>query len=256
MRTSQRDIPRRSEPKDQPNDVESTRNGKAKRKYDYEQGEPEPWERVLRAVNDLKSEVCGLRKLLVERGAMRDDPPRRPTQPSAAGKDNVKEQRSKGQRPEKFAGAAGKGKGKDKGKSGHAPSYLPVRQELQSDSESEVGYASIAMVQLRPPLLADYRAMNAHCRKDTRKGGWNKTKSDNGIEVRTSALASMCLVDDDLAGSQLRPGMPTSSPQDRMTTNPLSLYASFLGFQAQHAESGYDKAIILALRETLYDQPM
>ena len=41
-----------------------------------------------------------------------------------------------------------------------------------------------------------------------------------------------------------------------MTTNPLSLYASFLGFQAQQAESGYDEAIISALRETLYDQPM
>ena len=41
-----------------------------------------------------------------------------------------------------------------------------------------------------------------------------------------------------------------------MTTNPLLLYASFLGFQAQHTESGYDEAIILALRETQYDQPM
>ena len=38
-----------------------------------------------------------------------------------------------------------------------------------------------------------------------------------------------------------------------MTTNPLSLYTSFLGFQAQHAESGYDEAII---SETQYDQPM
>ena len=47
MRTSQRDIPRKSEPKDQPNDTESTKYGKSKRKYDYEQGEPEPWERVL-----------------------------------------------------------------------------------------------------------------------------------------------------------------------------------------------------------------
>ena len=35
MRTSQRDIPRRSEQKDQPNDAESTKYGKAKRKYDY-----------------------------------------------------------------------------------------------------------------------------------------------------------------------------------------------------------------------------
>ena len=47
MRTSQRDISSRSEPEDQPNDVEGTRNGKAKRKYDYEQGEPEPWETEL-----------------------------------------------------------------------------------------------------------------------------------------------------------------------------------------------------------------
>ena len=86
--------------------------------------------------------------------------------------------------------------------------------------------------------------MNAHCRKGTRKGNWNKTQSANGIELRTSALAFMCLEDDDLAGSQLCPGMPTSPPQDRMTTNPLSLYAGFLGFQAQQAESGYDEAII------------
>ena len=42
MRTSQRDIPRRSEPKDQPNDTESTKHSKLKRKYDYQQGEPEP----------------------------------------------------------------------------------------------------------------------------------------------------------------------------------------------------------------------
>ena len=98
--------------------------------------------------------------------------------------------------------------------------------------------------------------MNAHCRKDTRKGNWNKTQPAHGIEVRISALASMCLADDGLAGSQLRPGMPTSPPQARMATNPLSLYASFLGFQAQHAESEYDEAIISAPRETLYDQPM
>ena len=92
--------------------------------------------------------------------------------------------------------------------------------------------------------------MNAHCHKDTRKGDWTKTQSANGIEVLTSALASMRLADDDLAGSQFRPGMPTSPPQDWMTNHPLSLYASFL---AQHAESGYNKAIILARRETLYD---
>ena len=108
------------------------------------------------------------------------------------------------------------------------------------------------MIQPRPPIRVDYRAMNAHCRKDTRKGDWTKTQPANGIEVR-SALASMCLADDALAGSQLCPGMPTSPPQDRMTTNLLSLYASFLGFQAQQAESGYYKATISALRESLRD---
>ena len=80
--------------------------------------------------------------------------------------------------------------------------------------------------------------MIAHYRIDARNGDWNKTLPANGIEVRTSALASMCLADDYLASSQLCPGMPTSSSQDRMTTNLLSLYASFLIFQAQHAESG------------------
>ena len=82
-------------------------------------------------------------------------------QPRAAGKENVKEQRSKGQRAEKFAGTAGKGKGK--GKPGYAPAYLLPRQELQSDSGSEDGYASIAMIQPRPPTRVDYRAMNVHC---------------------------------------------------------------------------------------------
>ena len=100
------------------------------------------------------------------------------------------------------------------------------------------------MVQQRPSLLVDYRALNVHCSKDTRKGDWTKTQPANEIEVRTSALASMCVADDDLTGSQLRSDMPMSPPQDRMATNKLSLYASFLGFQAQHAESGYYEAII------------
>ncbi len=69
-------------------------------------------------------------------------------------------------------------------------------------------------------------------------------------------LASMCLVDDDLVGSKLCPGTPTSYLQDRMTTNSLSLYASFLGLQAQHAETGYNEVLISALRETQCDQLM
>ena len=238
---------RRSELKDQPADTESIKPGKSKCKYDYEQGEPEPWDPVLRAVNDLKSEVGGISKLLIERGIMQADPPRRPIQQGATGKENVKDQRSNIQRRDKFAGTAGKGKGKGKDKPDHAPSYLPDRQELQSDSGSEDGYASIAMVQPRPPLRADIRALNVHCCKDTRKGDWTNIQPTDGIEVRTTALACMCLADDDFAGSQMCPGTPSSPPQDQMTTNPLSIYASFMGFQAQQAESGYDVAIISAI---------
>ncbi len=93
------------------------------------------------------------------------------------------------------------------------------------------------MVQPRPPLQTDYRVLNAHNSKDTRKDDWSKAQPINGVEVQTSALASMCLADDDLVGNQLCPGTPTSYPQDRMTTNPLSLCASFLGFQVQHTET-------------------
>ncbi len=56
----------------------------------------------------------------------------------------------------------------------------------------------------------------------------------------------MCLDVDDLAGSQLCPGTPTSHPRDLMATKPLSLYASFLGYQAQHAKSGCNEAIMAA----------
>jgi hypothetical protein len=61
-----------------------------------------------------------------------------------------------------------------------------------------------------------------------------KSRPANEDEVRFSALASMCLADDDLAGSQLSPGTPSSLPRDKMVSNPLSLYSSFLAFQAQH----------------------
>ena len=70
-----------------------------------------------------------------------------------------------------------------------------------------------------------------------------------------SAPASMCLADDDLAGSQLCPGTPSSLPRDEVVTNPLSLYSSFLAFQAQHASSEHDKIIISALRNFPDDKP-
>ena len=65
----------------------------------------------------------------------------------------------------------------------------------------------------------------------------------------------MCLADDDLAGSQLCPGTPLSLPRDEVVSNPLSLYSSFLAFQAQHASSGHDKIIISALRNFQDDKP-
>ena len=111
------------------------------------------------------------------------------------------------------------GQGQDRPRKGKAKTgYLPVRQVLQSDSGSEDGYAFIAMIQLRPPLQIDYRAINEHCCNDTRNGDLSKTQSANGDKLRFSALASTCqasscLADDDLSGSQLYPGMPTSLPQ-------------------------------------------
>ncbi len=64
----------------------------------------------------------------VEHWIMHEDPPRRSNQQGADGKENVRDQKSKNQRLDKFAGTAAKGKGK--AKSCHTP-YLPVSQELQ-----------------------------------------------------------------------------------------------------------------------------
>jgi hypothetical protein len=84
----------------------------------------------------------------------------------------------------------------------------------------------------------------------------------NEDEVLFSALASMCIADDDLVGSQLSPGTPSSLLRNKMVSseqptvnNPLSLYSSFLAFQAQHASSGHDKIIISALRNFQDDEP-
>ncbi len=41
----------------------------------------------------------------------------------------------------------------------------------------------------------------------------------------------------------------------KKVSNPLSLYSSFLAFQAQHASSGHDKIIISALRNFQNDKP-
>jgi hypothetical protein len=95
--------------------------------------------------------------------------------------------------------------------------------------------------------------MIAHYRIDTRNSDWNINQPANGDEVRFSALAFKCLADDDLAGSQLCPGTPTSLPQDQVLINSLSLHSSFLAPQAQHAARGYDKVTIPVLRESQID---
>ncbi len=75
--------------------------------------------------------------------------------------------------------------------------------------------------------------------------------------MRFSALAAFkYLADDDLAGSQLCPGPPTSLPQDQVLINLLSLHSSSLAPQAQHAASGYDKVTIQVLGESQIDMPM
>ena len=71
--------------------------------------------------------------------------------------------------------------------------------------------------------------------------------------MRFSALAFKCLADDDLTGSQLCPGTPTSLPQDQVLINSLSPHSSFLAPQAQHAARGYDKVTIPVLRESQID---
>jgi hypothetical protein len=60
-----------------------------------------------------------------------------------------------------------------------------------------------------PPQI-DGRALNVHDSKDMLKDYWTKNQPVNGVEVRTSALASMCFAEDDLAGSQICPGTSTS----------------------------------------------
>jgi hypothetical protein len=212
-------------------------------------------ERILRSLNDVKSEVGGFRKILIDNGLLTEDSaPSTKQRHAAAGKENAQEPKPRAQRQEKCAAAATKVKSKDK-TSKQAPPFVPVRQDVSSDSDSEAEEcAAIASVKKAPPRV-DYRAMNAQFCNDMQYGGWRKNQSANEDEVRFSALASMCLADDDLAGSQLCPGTPSSPPRDKVVINPLSLYSSFLGFQAQHAESGHDKIIISALRNFQDDKP-
>ncbi len=114
MRTTQRNNTRRSMQKEQHMESESNKTCKLKRKQDYKQGEPEPWDRVLRAINDLKSEVGGFKKLIIDAGLAPVEPLRRPRQPDAVGKENARDSKPRIERSKKFAGTAAKGKGKAK----------------------------------------------------------------------------------------------------------------------------------------------
>ena len=109
---------------------------------------------------------------------------------AAAGKENGQEPKPRFQRQEKCAAAATKAKTKDKTSRQEQP-FVPVRQELSSDCDSEAEEcAHIASVKKAPPRV-DYRAMNAQFCNDMQYGGWTKTQSANEAEVRVSALASM-----------------------------------------------------------------
>jgi hypothetical protein len=66
--------------------------------------------------------------------------------------------------------------------------------------------------------------MSAHYCNDTQYSCWSKSQSDNGDEALYSGLAIMCLVEDNLVGSQLSLGIPTSLPRDKVVSKSLSLY--------------------------------
>jgi hypothetical protein len=146
------------------------------------------------------------------------------------------------QRPGKLTFEETKGKGKDD-TSWPAPSYLPV-QKPPFDSDSEGACTVIALVQ-NLQLRIGHWTMNAHYCNDT-QSSWSKSQPANGEEARYSGLAFMCLAEDDLVGSQLSLGTPTSLPRDKVVSNSLSLYSSLLALQTHHASSSreHDKIII------------
>jgi hypothetical protein len=97
--------------------------------------------------------------------------------------------------------------------------------------------------------------MNAHCCNDTQYSCWSKSQSANGDEAQCSSFAFMCLLEDDLVGSQLNLGTPTCLPRDKLVNKSLLLYSSLLALQAQHASSEHDKNIISALKNIQDDKP-
>ena len=243
---------RRNEQQDHQHDQES-KTYKGKRKQDSRDASSEEqarWDKMFKMQNDFMAQLGGFRKILADNN-LKEKPPVPSTKPPKTGKENGQEQNSGDQKSAKFAGTASKGKAN---KSKFAPSYLPVRQETNSESEPEEEQsASLASVKKIPKRI-DYRAMNAHYCNAAQDGSWSKPQLADGDSLRYSRIASMCLDDDDLVGNHLTSEGPPSSPQDPMMSNPLSLYASFLAFQEQHPKSGCERLIISALRNSSDDK--
>ncbi len=158
------------------------------------------------------------------------------------------------QRPGKFTREATKGnlKGKDD-TFWPAPSYLPVRQEYPSTLTLREHAQALPWSSIRSRgLITDDE--HTLC-NDTQYSCWSKSQSANGDETRYSGLAFMCVVEDDLVGSQFSLGTPTSLPRDKEVSKSLSIYSRLLALQAQHASSEHDKIIISALKNIQDDTP-
>ncbi len=111
---------------------DNSRNSKGRHKhYAREPQSDEPWERVYIIMNDFKSDLGGLSKLVNENAAKIEALTQ--SKQRAACKENVQEQTSGDQKQGKFAGAAVKGKGKQPKV---APPYEATIQDLRSDSDS------------------------------------------------------------------------------------------------------------------------
>jgi hypothetical protein len=106
----------------------------------------------------------------------------------------------------------------------------------------------MASVKKAPPPRINYRAINAQFCDDMQYGCWNKSPSQ--LMKRGAILRPH-----NLMGSQLSPGTPSSLPHDKMVSNSLLLYSSFLAFQTEHAPSGHDKIILSALRNFQDEKP-
>jgi hypothetical protein len=156
---------RLNEPKIRPADLRNDKSHRGKRKQgarDTDASEISTLDRILRSLNEVKSEVGGFCKLLLDHRFTLEDPTpsTKQRQYATAGKENGQEPKPRFQRQEKCAAADTKAKTKDK-TSRQAQPFVPVRQELSSDCGSEDDEcANMASVKKAPPRV-NYRAMNA-----------------------------------------------------------------------------------------------